>query len=95
MNVLEMSEVVEYIQSLEDSHIKELLNNMSFEYGLYQEVGTVEECKDYKRYCRMSVSDVLQMMWKLNEVLKVENECQKQYYEKKLKELQDGRRKKK
>lgn len=95
MNVLEMSEVVEYIQSLEDSHIKELLNRMHFEYTEYRLIGTPKECADYKECCKMSVADVLKMMWNTNKLLADENECQKQYYEKKLKELQDERRKKK
>lgn len=94
MNILELSDISEYIDSLEDSHIKDLLSIMSFEYDQYREIGTVKECKDYKQYCQMSVSDVLQMMWKSSKMLTDEIECQKQYYEKKLKELQDGRRRK-
>ena len=89
MNVLEMSEVSQYIESLEDSHIKELLNRMRFEYTKYRLIGTPKECADYKEYCKMSVMDVLKMMWNANKLLVDENECQKRFYEKKIKELKE------
>jgi len=95
MNVLEMSEVSQYIESLEDSHIKELLNRMHMEYTKYRLIGTPKECADYKEYCKMSVMDVLKMMWNTSKFLSDENECQKRFYEnqiKKLKEQNNGRK---
>lgn len=89
MNILERSEVSQYIESLEDSHIKELLNRMHFEYTKYQLIGTPKECADYKEYCKMSVMDVLKMMWHTNKLLYDENEGQKRFYEKQIKELKE------
>lgn len=89
MNVLEISEVSRYIESLEDSHIKELLNCMHIEHTKYRLIGTPKECADYKEYCKMSVIDVLKMMWNTNKILADENECQKRFYEKQIKELKE------
>lgn len=96
MNVLEVIEVSQYIESLEDSHIKELLNRMHTEHTKYRLIGTPKECADYKEYCKMSVMDVLKMMWNTNKLLADENECQKRFYEKQIKELKEqnnGRKK--
>lgn len=89
MNVLERSEVSQYIESLEDSHIKELLNCMYMEHSKYRLIGTPKECADYKEYCKMSVMDVLKMMWNTNKMLADENECQKRFYENQIKELKE------
>lgn len=82
-----MTEIREYIDNLNEPHMKKLLNNLHFEYGQYHDVGTPKECKQYKEYCGMSVSDVMTVMWKSIEVLKDEIDAQKRYYECKLQEL--------
>ena len=89
MNVLEMTEIREYIDNLNDPHMKKLLNNLHFEYGQYHDVGTPKECKQYKEYCSMSVSDVMTVMWKSFEVLKTEMDAQKKYYEEEIRRIKN------
>ena len=81
MNTIEMSDVIQYIETIENTHIKTLLENMRFEYEQYTFIGTPEECSNYKKYCKMSVFDVLEMMKMSNKALLDEIECLKKYYE--------------
>ena len=51
LNLIEKSDVMQFIDTIEDEHIKELLNNMQFEYDEYTKIGTVEEVGYYKALC--------------------------------------------
>ena len=95
MNTIEMSDVIQYIETIDDTHIKTLLENMRFEYSQYSSIGTPEECDSYKKYCKMSVFEVLEVMRMSNKALLDEIECLKQYYEKKLVEQNHRKRRSK
>ena len=58
LNMLEMSDLWQFKDSLPEGRIKELLNNVLFEYGRYTECGTPEDCKDRLEWMKMSPEDV-------------------------------------
>ena len=58
LNVIEMSEVIQYIDSLEDKRMHDLLHKMQFEYSQYTDVGTVEDCRNYKMLCDIPMSQI-------------------------------------
>ena len=58
LNVIEMSEVIQYIDSLDDKRIHDLLHKMQFEYSQYTDVGTVEDCRNYKMLCDIPMSQI-------------------------------------
>ena len=58
LNVIEMSDVIQYIDSLEDKRTHDLLHKMQFEYSQYTDVGTVEDCRNYKMLCDIPMSQI-------------------------------------
>ena len=58
LNYIEMSDLWQYKDSLPDGRIKELLNNVLFEYSRYTECGTPEDCKDRLEWMNMSYEDI-------------------------------------
>ena len=62
LNVIEMSDVIQYIDSIEDKKIHDLLHKMQFEYQDYMDIGTVEDCRNYKRLCDIPMSQVNQFI---------------------------------
>lgn len=58
LNMIEMSDLWQYKDSLPDGRIKELLNNLLFEYNQYTECGTPEDCKQRMEWMKMSPEDI-------------------------------------
>lgn len=46
LNRIEISDIKEYVGKIEDKNIKELLEQMIFEYSEYRDVGTIKEVSD-------------------------------------------------
>lgn len=58
LNMIEMSDLWQFKDSLPESRIKELLNNLLFEYSEYTECGSPKDCKDRLEWMKMSPEDV-------------------------------------
>ena len=93
LNIIERSDAIQYIEKIEDKRIHDILHRMEFEHGEYENIGTVEDCKNYKKLCDIPMSQVnilLQMSNKalIDEIraLNVEIELLKQPKSKKNKE---------
>ena len=58
LNIVEMSDVIQFIDKIEDKKIHDLLHKMQFEYASYTDIGTVEDCKNYKLLCSIPMTQV-------------------------------------
>ena len=67
LNMIEMSDLWQFKDSLPDGRIKELLNNVLFEYGQYTECGTPEDCKNRLEWMKMSPEDIRKAFNKLQD----------------------------
>lgn len=81
LNIIELSDVMQYIDTIEDKRMHDLLHKMQFEYSEYTDIGTVEDCKNYKKLCDIPMSQVnvlLQMSNKtlLDEIHALNNEIE-------------------
>lgn len=60
LNMIEMSDLWQFKDSLPDGRVKELLNNLLFEYSQYTECGTPEDCKQRMEWMKMSPETIRQ-----------------------------------
>lgn len=67
VNIVEMTELTQFIQTVEDKKMHDLLNKLQKEYHEYQRIGTAEDFKNLKMLCDVPMSQV-------NTLLKVTNE---------------------
>lgn len=88
LNIIENSDVMQFIETVEDVKIKELLHRIHFEYSQYAQIGTPEECKRYKDWCDLRPSDYMKLLDNCTRVLKDELECTENFYKKKIAELE-------
>lgn len=58
LNMIEMSDLLQFKDSLPDGREKELLNRVLFEYDQYTECGTPEDCKERLEWMQMSHEDI-------------------------------------
>ena len=58
LNIIEISEIIQYIEKIEDKKIQDLLQKMQFEYQEYIKIGTPEDFKNYKVLCDIPMSQV-------------------------------------
>ena len=93
LNIIENSDVMQFIETIEDGKIKDLLNRIHFEYSQYAEVGTPEECKRYKEWCDLKPSDYMRLLDNCTRALKDELECTEKFYKNKIAELEKKKRK--
>ena len=88
LNIIENSDVMQFIETVEDEKMKELLNRMHFEYSRYVQIGTPEECQRYKDWCDLKPSDYMKLLDKCTGALKDELECMERFYKNKIAELE-------
>ena len=88
LNIIENSDVMQFIETVEDEKIKELLSRMHFEYTSYTHVGTPKECKRYKEWCDLKPSDYMRLLDNCTQALKDELECTEKFYKCKIAELE-------
>jgi len=69
LNIIELSDVMQYIDTIEDKRIHDLLHKMQFEYNEYNTIGTVEDCKNYKKLCDIPMSQVNVLLQMSNKTL--------------------------
>lgn len=69
LNIIEMSDVIHFINDLEDSRIRDLLSLMQSEYSQYTEVGSIEDCKNYKKLCDIPMSQINKLLQVTNKAL--------------------------
>ena len=69
LNIIEMSDVIHFINELEDSRIRDLLSLMQSEYSQYTEVGSIEDCKNYKKLCDIPMSQINKLLQVTNKAL--------------------------
>lgn len=93
LNIIENSDVMQFIENMEDEKMKQLLNRMHFEYSQYTHVGTPEECKRYKEWCDLKPSDYMRLLDNCTRALKDELECTEKFYKNKIAELEKKKRK--
>ena len=93
LNIMENSDVIQFIETIKDEKIKDILNRMHFEYSQYAEVGTPEECKRYKEWCDLKPSDYMRLLDNCTRALKDELECTEKYYKNKIAELEKKKQK--
>ena len=74
LNMIEMSDLWQFKDSLPDGREKELLNNVLFEYSKYTECGTYEDCKNRLEWMKMSPEDIRKAFNELQEGLREEVE---------------------
>ena len=67
LNMIEMSDLWQFKDSLPDGREKELLNNVLFEYSQYMECGTPEDCKNRMEWMKMSPEDIRKAFNKLQD----------------------------
>ena len=94
LNIIENSDVMQFIETIEDEKIKELLNRMHFEYSEYIQIGTPKECKRYKDWCDLRPSDFMRLLDNCTNALKEELECTEKFYKSKIAELEMKNKKK-
>lgn len=94
LNIIENSDVMEFIETVEDEKIKKLLLRMHFEYTSYTHVGTPEECKRYKDWCDLKPSDYMKLLDNCTRALKDELECAEKFYKSKIAELEQSKTRK-
>lgn len=87
LNIIENSDVMQFIETVEDERMKALLDKMHTEYRKYCEIGTVEDCKTYKEWCELSPKECWEATKKLMQAMNGDFECEKRYLEKQIKEL--------
>ena len=58
LNVLEISDLYKFEESLPESKEKDLLCKLLFEYVQYSECGTVEDCMARKEWMSYSIDDI-------------------------------------
>ena len=95
LNIIENSDVMQFIETVENEKIKELLNRMHFEYSQYAKIGTPEECKRYKEWCDLKPSDYMRLLDNCKKAFKDELECTEKFYKNKIAELEQKKSKKK
>lgn len=69
LNIIELSDVMQYIDTIKDKRIHDLLHKMRFEYSEYTDIGTVEDCKNYKKLCDIPMSQVNILLQMSNKTL--------------------------
>lgn len=69
LNIIERSDVIQYIEKIEDKRIHDILHRMEFEHGEYENVGTVEDCQNYKKLCDIPMSQVNILLQMSNKTL--------------------------
>lgn len=69
LNIIELSDIMQYIDTIEDKRIHDLLHKMRFEYSEYTDIGTVEDCKNYKKLCDIPMSQVNVLLQMSNKTL--------------------------
>lgn len=84
LNIIEKSDVLQFIETVEDERMKDLLSRMCFEYESYTHVGTPDECQRYKDWSDLRPSDYMRLLDNCTKALKDELECTKKFYEKEL-----------
>lgn len=89
LNLIENSDVIQFIETVNDEKIKELLNRLHSEYSKYIQVGTPEECMRYKEWCDLKPSDYMRLLDNCTRTLKDELECTENFYKKRIIELED------
>ena len=67
LNMIEMSDMWQFKDSLPDGREKELLNRVLFEYGEYMNCGTPDDCKNRLEWMKMSPEDIRMAFNKLQE----------------------------
>lgn len=72
LNIIEMSDVIHYIDSIKDKKMHDLLHKMQFEYGQYTDIGSVEDCKNYKMLCDIPISKVNTLLQVTSQTLRDE-----------------------
>ena len=72
LNIIEMSDVIHYIDTIEDKKMHDLLHKMQFEYGQYTDIGNVEDCKNYKMLCDIPISKVNTLLQVTSQTLRDE-----------------------
>lgn len=92
LNIVENSDVMEFIKNVEDERMQKLLHSMHFDYMQYTHIGTPEQCQRYKDWCDLKPSDYMRMLDNCVTALKDELECKERYYQKKIKELEQGKK---
>lgn len=96
LNIIELSDISHYIETVQDEHIKKLLKTMEWEYREYAEVGDSKDCRIYKQLCDTPLSRFHDLLRVANEslieemdILKKENE----ELEKEIKNKKKGKKK--
>lgn len=72
LNIIEMSDVMHYIDTIEDKKMHDLLHKMQFEYSQYTDIGSVEDCKNYKMLCDIPISKVNTLLQVTSQTLRDE-----------------------
>lgn len=88
LNIIENSDVMQFIESVEDERMKELLNRMHCEYYRYVKIGTPEQCEKYKDLCDLKPSDYIRLLDNCTKAFKEELECKEKFYKNKIAELE-------
>lgn len=94
LNFMEILDVAEFIESMEDEKMKELLNHMHLEYSEYVRIATPELCKKYKDLCDLKPSDYIKLLNNYKKVFKEELECKEKFYKNKIAELEKKKKRK-
>lgn len=94
LNIIENSDVMQFIETVEDKKIKEVLSRMHFEYSQYTQIGTPKECKRYKDWCDLKPSDYMKLIDTCTRALKDELECKEKFYKSIIAELEQKKNKK-
>lgn len=53
LSISQISDIIQYINSMEEGLIKDLLSQLLDDYEDYILIGTVEQCREYKKFLSM------------------------------------------
>lgn len=59
LTVKELKELQEYCDTLSMINIRDILNQLLYEYKQYMKIGTPEECAQRKEWMQMSYEDIM------------------------------------
>ena len=62
LNIVEMSDVGKYIETINDERIRKLLHKMHFEYEEYMRIGSVEQLRGMKDLMDVPMSQIANAM---------------------------------
>ena len=53
LNIIQLADITQHISSMKEGQMKDLLSQLLSEYEDYILIGTIEQCREYRKYLSM------------------------------------------